>query len=68
MTKKIGTAGRFGARYGKTIREKIAKIEAKQRKKQTCPYCRKPTAKRISMGIFSCKKCKSKFTGRAYTV
>jgi len=68
MTKKIGTAGRFGARYGKTVREKVAKIEAKQRKKQTCPYCQKQTAKRVSMGIFSCKKCNSKFTGKAYTV
>ncbi len=68
MTKKIGSAGRFGSRYGKTIREKVSNIEKKQRKKQICPYCKKPAAKRLSMGIFICKKCKAKFTGGAYSV
>ena len=68
MGRKTGSAGRFGVRYGKTIREKVAKIEKKQRKKQICPYCKKQAVKRISMGIFKCKKCEIKFTGKAYTV
>ena len=68
MGKKTGSAGRFGVRYGKTIRGKVAKIEEKQRKKQVCPYCKKQAVKRISMGIFKCKKCEIKFTGKAYTV
>lgn len=68
MTKKIGSAGRFGSRYGKTNRQKISNIEKHQKKKQICPYCKSPSAKRISMGIFICKKCNSKFTGGAYKV
>lgn len=67
-TKKVGSTGRFGARYGKTIRQRILAVEKRQRKKQICPYCKKPTAKRVGLGIFLCKKCDSKFTGRAYEV
>ena len=48
MPKKI-TARGFGARYGKSVRQKYAKIESKQRKKQKCPFCKK-TAKRLSKG------------------
>lgn len=67
-TKKVGSTGRFGSRYGRTIRERVKKIELKQRKLQICPYCRAIKAKRISTGIYFCKKCKSKFTGRAYSI
>lgn len=68
MTKKTGSAGRFGSRYGRTIRQKVADIEKRQKRKQLCPYCKHNTAKRISMGIFSCLKCNSKFTSGAYEV
>ncbi|MFH1592409.1 MAG: 50S ribosomal protein L37ae [Candidatus Woesearchaeota archaeon] len=68
MGKKTGSAGRFGVRYGKTIRTKILQVEKKQRKKQVCPYCKKPKVKRLAMGIFKCGKCDSKFTGKAYYV
>ena len=68
MGKVTGSTGRFGARYGKTIRTRIIQIEKKQRKKQMCPYCNKPRAKRISMGIFTCSKCNAKFAGKAYFV
>ena len=68
MGKKTRSAGRFGARYGKTIRKRVVEIENAQRKKQMCPYCRRPGAKRLSMAIFECKKCGSKFTGKAYKV
>ena len=36
--KKIGASGRFGVGYGK-IRERLNTVEAKQRKKQECPFC-----------------------------
>lgn len=68
MGKKTGSAGRFGVRYGKTIRKKVIAIEKRQRKKQMCPYCKRAAAKRIAMAIFECKKCHSKFTGKAYEV
>ena len=66
--KHIGAAGRFGARYGKRVKRKIANIEAKQRLKQKCPFCTKGNLKRESKGIWSCKKCSFKIAGTAYDV
>ncbi len=65
-TKKTKSAGRFGARYGKTVKRKLVEVEIKQRKKQTCPICKKGTAKRLSKGIWQCKKCKKKFASDVY--
>ena len=64
-TKKIKSAGRFGARYGRRVKTKTIEIESRQRKKQECPFC-KGTAKRLSKGIWNCKKCNKKFAGHIY--
>jgi large subunit ribosomal protein L37Ae len=64
-TKKVKAAGRFGARYGRSVRRKIAEIESVQRKKQTCLFCN-GVAKRLSKGIWQCKKCKKKFASHTY--
>ncbi len=63
-TKKIKSAGRFGAGYGK-VKSKLIEVESKQRKKQICPFC-KGTAKRKAKGIWECKKCKKTFAGAVY--
>lgn len=65
-SKKSRAAGRFGSRYGKKVRDKIVKIEDKQRIKQICPYCKRPGVKRISKGIWYCKKCNRKFASDVY--
>jgi len=65
-TKKVASAGRFGARYGKRIRESVIEIEKKQRQKQKCPHCTKLTAKRVAKGLWACKNCGKRFTGGAY--
>jgi large subunit ribosomal protein L37Ae len=64
-TKKVKAAGRYGARYGRSVRVKISDIEAIQRKKQTCIFCN-GTAKRLSKGIWLCKKCGKKFASHTY--
>ena len=56
--KKTKSAGRFGARYGKRVRSKLIKVEQKQRVKQT--------VKRLSKGIWHCKKCGKKFASDTY--
>jgi len=63
-TKKIKSAGRFGAGYGK-IKQKLIDVEAKQRKKQVCPFC-KGRAKRQAKAIWECQKCKKKFAAGTY--
>jgi len=65
-SKKTKSAGRFGARYGKRLRDKIVKTESKQRKKQKCPLCGKTGVKRLSKGIWHCKKCSKKFSSNTY--
>jgi len=66
-TKKVKAAGRFGVRYGKKVRIKIAEVESTQRKKQDCIFCN-GVAKRLSKGIWLCKKCNKKFAGHTYVL
>ena len=64
--KKAKSAGRFGARYGRSIKAKLVKVEEKQRKKQKCPYCQKLGVKRLAGGIWECSKCNKKFASNTY--
>ena len=64
----LGSVKRFGARYGRKPKVQFSKIEAEQRKKHKCPYCNNVTVKRIAVGIWHCRKCEAKFTGKAYSV
>ena len=65
-TKKIGSAGRFGSRYGKKVRSMVSRIEAVQKKRQICPKCNLLYVKRVAKGIWLCSKCGNKFAGQAY--
>jgi len=65
--KNLGSVKRFGARYGRRVKNKFAAIERTLRAKHICPYCKAPKVKRISVGIWGCKKCGAKFTGKAYS-
>lgn len=66
-TKKVGTTGRFGARYGTKTRMKVANIELTSRAKHQCPSCMKDSLKRQSKGIWQCLSCNIKIAGGAYT-
>jgi large subunit ribosomal protein L37Ae len=60
-TKKVGIAGKYGARYGIKIRSKIVRVEEKKTKE--CPYCKKKALKRTASGIWECRRCNAKFAG-----
>ena len=66
--KKYTSTKRFGARYGRKMKERFGKIDAIQRQKQKCPYCSAVQVKRVAAGIWSCRRCKTKFTGKAYSI
>jgi large subunit ribosomal protein L37Ae len=66
MTKKVGTTGRYGVRYGSRTKKVIAKIESRMQKEKTCPYCEREALKRVACGVWFCEKCKTKFAGAAY--
>jgi large subunit ribosomal protein L37Ae len=65
---KLTSVKRFGTRYGRTLKLKFGQIEVEQRKKHKCPYCSNAAVKRQAVGIWECKKCGVKFTGKAYTI
>ncbi len=65
-SKKSRSAGRFGARYGKKVRDRLVKVEDKQRKKQPSPFHPNGEAKRIAVGIWKCKKTGKVFANNAY--
>jgi large subunit ribosomal protein L37Ae len=65
-TKKVGTSGRFQARYGVRARTRIREVEAQQKAKHLCPSCGHQSVKRISTGIWHCRKCGNTFAGGAY--
>ena len=66
VKKKFGSVNRFGPRYGKRLKDKVADIEKKSKKPSKCPFCSKMSARRVAAGIWQCKKCSSKFAGNAY--
>ncbi len=66
-TKVVGVAGRFGARYGSSVRKKWRDITIRRYQTYYCPFCGLKTGmKRISVGIWSCGKCGRVFAGGAY--
>jgi large subunit ribosomal protein L37Ae len=68
VDKKRDSTKRFGPRYGRKLKEKLADAEAGHRGRHKCPYCGKNNARRIVAGIWTCKSCNIKFTGRAYSI
>merc|ERR1712225_172779 len=67
-TKKVGVTGKYGTRYGATLRKQIKKMEITQHSNYTCSFCGKDTIKRQCTGIWKCKKCKKQIAGGAYTL
>lgn len=68
-TKKVGISGKFQARYGSVVRKRYRQIMEKMKAKNLkCPRCQtKGSVRRISTGIWHCRKCGTNFTGGAYS-
>jgi len=64
--KKVGPAGSFGPRYGTVARRRYAEVVAGMRIPHECPRCHVRAVRRLSVGIWGCRKCGVKFTGGAY--
>ncbi len=65
-TKKVGTTGRFGTRYGATTRKRVRKVEQTLKIKHMCPSCDTPKVKRVSIGIWECTFCGYRFSGGSW--
>lgn len=65
-TKKVGICGKYGTRYGATLRKLLKKIEVTQHSKYTCSFCGKDAVKRQVTGIWNCSGCRKSVAGGAY--
>jgi len=65
---KKDSTKRFGPRYGRRLKEKLADVEKGHLGKNKCPHCGKKNVKKIALGIWFCKSCKTKFAGKAYSL
>ncbi|CAL9184206.1 unnamed protein product [Musa hybrid cultivar] len=67
-TKKAGIVGKYGTRYGASLRKQIKKMEVSQHAKYFCEFCGKYAVKRKAVGIWGCKDCGKVKAGGAYTL
>jgi large subunit ribosomal protein L37Ae len=63
---RTGSAGRFGARYGRVARKRVAEIESDMNDDHSCPDCGSDTVDREGTGIWACRRCGYKFAGGTY--
>jgi large subunit ribosomal protein L37Ae len=67
-TKKVGITGKYGTRYGSTLRKLVRKIEVSQHSTYRCVFCGKDSVVRKCVGIWKCKSCNKVVAGGAYTL
>lgn len=65
-TKKVGSTGRFGSRYGAKLRRRVLDIDNRRKEPTRCPACATKALKRRAVGLWKCSKCGLLFAGGAY--
>ncbi|XP_022156847.1 putative 60S ribosomal protein L37a-1 [Momordica charantia] len=56
-TKKASIVGKYGTRYGASLRKQIKKMEVSHHRKYFCEFSEKYAVKRKVVGIWGCKDC-----------
>ncbi|KAJ1676040.1 60S ribosomal protein L43 [Spiromyces aspiralis] len=67
-TRKVGVTGKYGTRYGSSLRKQVKKMEITQHAKYTCTFCGKDAVRRTAIGIWKCKACNKTTAGGAWTL
>merc|ERR1711916_119890 len=65
-TKKQGIVGKYGTRYGASLRKICKKLEVTQHARYGCPFCGKDAVKRTNVGIWDCRGCGKTMAGGAW--
>ncbi len=65
-TKKVGSTGRYGSRYGAKLRRRTLDIDNRRKEPTRCPACATKALKRKAVGLWECSKCDLLFAGGAY--
>ncbi len=67
-TRVVGITGRYGPRYGVSIRKRVKEVLERRYAKHTCPFCGSVgTVYRKSVGVWACRKCGAVWAGAAFT-
>jgi large subunit ribosomal protein L37Ae len=64
----VGVVGKYGTRYGSSLRKQVKKIEVTQHGKYTCQFCGKDAVRRQAVGIWNCGSCRKTISGGAWVV
>ena len=67
-TKKAGIVGKWGTRYGASLRKVAKKFEITQRAKYVSPFSGKECVRRTACGIWKCKSTNRKIAGGAWSL
>lgn len=65
---QVGITGKYGTRYGASLRKRLRKMEVTQHAKFNCAFCGKDSVKRQATGIWNCGSCRKQVAGGAYTL
>ncbi len=52
--------------YGKNIRKAVAEAKKKSSRLYKCPSCSRTAVKREASGLWTCRKCSTKFASSAF--
>ncbi len=66
-TKKVGIAGKYQSRYGVKVRNRLRDAESRAAAYHRCPECEAMKVRRVSTGIYVCRKCGHNFASGAYS-
>jgi large subunit ribosomal protein L37Ae len=64
--RKTRLGGGLATRYGTAPRRRYIDILVRMRRKHECPKCKVRAARRISVGLWQCRRCGNQFAGGAY--
>ncbi|KAI0104960.1 ribosomal protein L37ae [Nemania sp. FL0031] len=67
-TAKVGITGKYGTRYGASLRKQAKRFEITQHSRYGCPFCGRTSVRRAAVGIWKCKGCSKTLAGGAYTL
>ena len=67
-SKKVGIVGKFGTKFGATLRKIVKKFEVTKKAKYLSPFTGKECVRRQAVGIWHCKQSDRKIAGGAWTL
>ena len=67
-TKKVGIVGKWGTKFGATLRKIVKKFEVTKKAKYLSPFSGKECVRRQAVGIWKCKQTGRKIAGGAWTL